>query len=173
MIGILATDKAGGIGADNDLLFRYKKDLLHFKSVTEHNVCIMGRKTFNSLNMKKGLSNRINIVLTNDKQLRNEEHNKTICNASAGVYYVNSERQLFRLLANIKGKLFFLIGGAEIYKLLEDFVHTWFITEHKLNLSEPRENSGEKITYYKAPIEGMQHETIYKERFFTIKKFEK
>lgn len=172
MIGILAIDKVHGIGADSDLLFRSKADLKHFRKVTENNVCVMGRKTFESLKMPKGLDSRINIVLTTDESKVSEEHNESICNASAGVYYVNSERQLFKLLDKIENKLFFLIGGAKIYELLKDFVHTWFVTEHKLDLSTPRKNSGETITYFKPPVQGLSFELIHQERFWSIKKYE-
>ena len=50
------------IGVDNDLPWRLKKDLAHFKAYTTNKIIIMGRKTFESIG--RPLPNRINFVVS-------------------------------------------------------------------------------------------------------------
>lgn len=46
---VVATDLLDTIGIDNELPWRCKADLQHFRQLTTGKVCIMGRKTFESL----------------------------------------------------------------------------------------------------------------------------
>ena len=64
---VLATDKNGCIGKGGKLPFKLKTDLRNFAHVTQNTVCIMGRKTFESL--KAPLQNRMNVVLTKHKEM--------------------------------------------------------------------------------------------------------
>ena len=70
---ILSRSKNNIIGVNNKLLFKIKDDLLFFKNITsstdeKKNIIIMGNNTWNSIpNNRKPLENRINIILTNDK----------------------------------------------------------------------------------------------------------
>ena len=68
------------IGRDNGLLLRLKQDLKFFKSITsengncnskiDRNVVLMGRKTWFSIpRERRPLKDRLNLVLTNDKDL--------------------------------------------------------------------------------------------------------
>lgn len=61
---VVAIDKRGGIGADNDLLWQrdLPADLSHFKKVTTGGSVIMGRNTFESIG--RPLPNRENIVVS-------------------------------------------------------------------------------------------------------------
>lgn len=110
---ILACDSNGCIGKDNtlpwsiedDLKFFFKKtnetDLPHF-----HNVVIMGRKTFESMNSIP-LKNRINIILSKDRV--SQEHSNII--------YANSLHQALTItltLPNINNV--FIIGGVKLYQ---------------------------------------------------------
>jgi dihydrofolate reductase len=61
---IVALDKQGCIGKDNQLLCHIPEDLRYFKQKTIGKVVIMGRNTFESIG--KALPNRTNIVLTKD-----------------------------------------------------------------------------------------------------------
>ena len=60
---IVAVDKKGAIGKNNDLLYTIKEDLKNFKELTSGNIVVMGRNTWDSLPIKP-LPNRTNIVLT-------------------------------------------------------------------------------------------------------------
>ena len=59
---IVVVDKNWGIGKNNDLLFRLKKDMKFFRETTTGKVVVMGANTF--LSFPSGaLPNRVNIVL--------------------------------------------------------------------------------------------------------------
>lgn len=60
---ILALDKHGGIGKNNDLPWRLKDDLAHFKRVTLGHTVVMGSNTFRSLPNGE-LPHRVNMVVT-------------------------------------------------------------------------------------------------------------
>lgn len=65
---IVACDPKGGIGYDNKLPWsNIKGDLPRFKHLTNNQVIVMGRNTYESLPIKP-LKNRLNIVVTS-KQL--------------------------------------------------------------------------------------------------------
>ena len=60
---ILAINNQCFIGKNNTLMYRLKDDMLNFKKMTQNNIVVMGRKTFESLN-NRGLPNRLNVVVT-------------------------------------------------------------------------------------------------------------
>lgn len=62
---IAAIGPCGELGAKNDLLWHFKEDMRHFKSITTGHTVIMGSRTFESLGSKP-LPNRHNIVLYPD-----------------------------------------------------------------------------------------------------------
>ena len=61
---IVAVDEKGGIGKDNDLLFRIPADHERVRTVTREHPLVMGRKTFASLG--RLLPKRTHIVITRD-----------------------------------------------------------------------------------------------------------
>ena len=62
---VIACDKNGGIGYNNQLPWKkIEGDLPRFKRLTEGNVVVMGRKTWESLPWKP-LPNRIHFIVTN------------------------------------------------------------------------------------------------------------
>ena len=68
---IVAVDNNWGIGFNGDLLEHIPEDLKYFKAITTNNTVMMGRKTWEYLN-KKPLSNRTNIVITNNPNMYND-----------------------------------------------------------------------------------------------------
>ncbi len=92
-----------GIGYKNELPWKIKNDMKHFKNITTRqpgcNVVIMGRKTWESIG-KKPLNNRINIVISRNPQKR--EHFLTL-------------EECERFMIAHDDYNFFIIGGAEIY----------------------------------------------------------
>ena len=70
MILIFAVDNNWNIGYDGDLLYKISEDLKRFRRLTEGNIIVMGKKKhLNPYQIKKPLPNRINIVITRDKEL--------------------------------------------------------------------------------------------------------
>lgn len=114
---ILAVDRDFGIGKDNKLLFRLKKDLAHFKKLTLNNIVIMGRKTYES--MGGGLPKRENIVLTRNKDYKIND----------GLVFNNVVKLLSYLEKNKNDRDIFVIGGNEIVELLLSFCDEAIITK--------------------------------------------
>lgn len=115
---IVATNNNNGIGRNGDLLYRSKKDMNYFKTITttvknsnKMNVVIMGRKTWESIPKKyKPLDNRINIIISkkNKENLNIAEYNN--------VYIFDSfNTALSELKNNDKIENVFIIGGQQLY----------------------------------------------------------
>ncbi len=112
---ILATGLNGELGQNNQLLMHLPEDLKHFKKVTEGKVVVMGRKTAESLPNGKPLPNRVNIVMTH----------KPYENGCEGFLRCNDYRKVLKIAET---EDVFIIGGAEIYKLFEDYVEEVYWT---------------------------------------------
>jgi dihydrofolate reductase len=110
---IAAMDLNRVIGKDNDLIWHMPKDLKHFKELTSGHCIIMGRKTFESLG--KPLPNRVNIVVTRDKDYRAD-----------GCIVVHSIEEAIRKAGDDPQP--FITGGAEIYKLALPYAQTIELT---------------------------------------------
>ena len=115
---IAAVDKDWGLGKDGELLFSIKEDMQFFRRTTMDNVVIMGRKTLESFPGKKPLKNRVNIVLT---------RNKDYC--AEGAVVVSSLDELDAELKKYEGKEHIVIGGGEIYSLLMPYCTKAYITK--------------------------------------------
>ena len=105
MKAIVSADLNWAIGNDNSLLVRVPEDTKYFKSHTLGKVVIMGRKTFESLPGMQPLENRINIVLTKNKNFTHD-----------GVITVNSMDEALKETLKYEPEDVYIIGGAKIYK---------------------------------------------------------
>ena len=121
---IVSADKNWGIGKDGALLFPLKQDMARFRKLTVGNIVIMGRKTLDSLPDGKPLPDRVNIVLTRDKNFTRD-----------GVIVCNSVDELADTLVAYPQKQAYVIGGGEIYKLLFPYCKTAHIT--RVDASKP------------------------------------
>lgn len=61
---VVACNEDGVIGKNGKLPWKFRQDMKHFKTLTENNIVIMGRKTYESIG--HALPNRINIVITSN-----------------------------------------------------------------------------------------------------------
>ena len=116
---IVCVNNKNVIGKDNQLLYKLPSDLKHFKKLTTNNVVIMGRKTFESLPIKP-LPNRVNIVITRDKNFKAD-----------GVEVVHSIEDAIYLCSEFfSDKKCFIIGGGQIYQECIDkgYVHEMIVT---------------------------------------------
>lgn len=110
---IACVNNNNAIGKNGNLLYHIKADLENFKSLTTDNVVIMGRRTFESLPNKKPLPNRINIILTSDKEYYIEKDE----NFNGDVYIAHSFEEVDDLCySEFEGKELFIIGGGMIYQ---------------------------------------------------------
>lgn len=112
---IVAMDKNGLIGRDNQLPWNLPSDLKYFKEVTSGGIVVMGRKTYESIG--RPLPNRDNIILTRDRDYKADG-----CIVVHGVEEINHQ-----------DKEVFVIGGNEIFKLFLDQASKLYIThiEHE------------------------------------------
>ena len=115
---IAAVDKRWGIGLDNKLLISIPEDMKYFRETTKGNVVVMGRKTLESFPGKKPLNNRINIVLTKDRNYKVE--GATVC---------NTKEEVLEEVKKYDTNNVYIIGGESIYRLFEDECDTALITK--------------------------------------------
>lgn len=126
IISIVAFDLNQLIGAAGDLVWRIKKDMDHFKSKTMGNICVMARKTWESIPEKyRPLDGRLNIVVTRDPNYQ----------VPAGVLLAHSWEEAKALAeqaaeeGEYAGKDIYVCGGAELYKAAMDDVDVLEVTE--------------------------------------------
>jgi dihydrofolate reductase len=97
---VVAMDRNGGIGADNDLLWQrdLPADLAHFKRLTVGQSVVMGRKTLESIG--HALPDRQNIVVTGSEI------------AMDGIETAPSLEGAYKLARHA----IIVIGGAQVYE---------------------------------------------------------
>lgn len=121
MILLFSVDENWAIGYKGDLLLKITEDMKGFKKLTINNIVIMGRKTFESLPGSKALKNRINIVVTRDKNY-----------SPTDAIVVNSIDDLLIKLKEInpKGEMDeYLIGGGELANQALTYCEKAYITK--------------------------------------------
>jgi dihydrofolate reductase len=107
---IVAVDKNGGIGKDNNLPWHCPEDFAYFKAVTAKDTLVMGMNTYRSLPMyPKGLPDRNNLVVCRDPK----DHNTL---EQPNVTFVTLED-----VQESEGKAW-LLGGSNTFNLLKDQV---------------------------------------------------
>lgn len=114
---IVNVSKSWGIGKDGDLLFHIKGDMKFFKETTINNVVVMGRKTLDSLPNGLPLKDRVNIVLTRNRDFSRD-----------GVVVVHSVDELLEEIKKYDTEIF-VIGGGEIYNMLLPYCDKAYITK--------------------------------------------
>jgi dihydrofolate reductase / thymidylate synthase len=108
---ILASDINNGIGLNNSIPWDNKDDKIFFKKMTSFNefnginILIMGRKTFDSLNLNY-FNDRILYVIT-----RNIKEN------TDNIFYFNSFQNAYNNAIKYINSKIWVIGGKEIYEL--------------------------------------------------------
>lgn len=118
---LYAVDKNWNIGNEGGLLYKISEDLKRFKKLSTDNIIIMGRKTFESLPNSKALPNRINIVITRNKDYKAEN-----------VYVVNSIDELFDLIKELNPNdemENLVIGGGDIGRKLLPHSNRAYLTK--------------------------------------------
>lgn len=113
---IVATGSNFEIGVDNKLLWHLREDMQYFKEQTEYCNVVMGNNTFESLNLKEGLKNRRNIVLSN-KNLPLNKRVRYQHNPRYSVYFTRQVSDVFEYEGDT-----WIIGGSQIYEEFIDCV---------------------------------------------------
>ncbi len=105
IIGIMASAPNGIVGNGNALPWNYPEELEHFRKITDSQVMVMGRKTFESA--PSSLFKQTPIVFSKNKATDN----------SKSCMVVESIDQFLEHIRNIKCHTVFMIGGADIAEL--------------------------------------------------------
>lgn len=109
------------IGINNQLIYHITKDLKWFKHHTQHNTIVMGWKTWESL--PNPLPNRQHIILSNDED-KIRKYNTTVnFKKHYSLSFVTLEQYL-----TIQKESDWVIGGSQIFSLLEPYITEWFVT---------------------------------------------
>ncbi|MGI9157034.1 MAG: dihydrofolate reductase [Marmoricola sp.] len=125
---VAAVADNGVIGYDGALPWHLSDDLRHFRAVTQGNIVLMGRTTYQSIG--RPLPHRTNIVLTRDPDW-----------SADGVLVAHDLDQALALADDHEGDVM-VIGGAEVYAQSFDRADAQVLTEVHL--------SPEGDTYYPA-----------------------
>jgi len=107
MFSVVAVNKNWAIGNEGKLLYNIKNDMKHFKELTVGKAVIMGRKTLESLPKGKPLPNRVNYVLTQNKDYQVE-----------GATVLHSLEEAIEVIKSYPSDGIACIGGSHIYELL-------------------------------------------------------
>lgn len=114
---IFSADNNWGIGRDNRLLFRARGDMARFKRMTTGKAVIMGRSTLESLPGGKPLPDRMNIVLTSDKNYQVD-----------GALVCGSIDELLNAVRDYDENDLFVIGGESVYRQLLPYCDAAYVT---------------------------------------------
>lgn len=102
---IVAADANWGIGRENKLLVSIPADMKFFRTTTTGKVVIMGRKTLESFQGGLPLKNRVNIVITRDKNYKVKD-----------AVVVHSIEEALEEAKKYPQEDVYVIGGDSIYK---------------------------------------------------------
>lgn len=102
---LILIDNKNAIAKDGKQILYIDDDLHMFRDYTTNNIIVMGRTTFDEIGRQ--LPNRISVVFT-----RSDRKDKK------DLYYVDSIEKLEEIIKKYPDKEVFVIGGAEIVKLL-------------------------------------------------------
>jgi dihydrofolate reductase len=126
-IAALSLNRA--IGLENKLPWHIPEDLKYFRSKTAGHICVMGRKTFQSIGSKP-LPKRLNIVISRDSKFR--EQFSGIPNLSIfssiedAIAFANT--QIGNEISQWPEEIF-ICGGGEIYKAAMARTDRLYLTE--------------------------------------------
>jgi dihydrofolate reductase len=107
IVGLMACDPCGLIGAQGNLPWHYPEETAHFRAVTKQQTLIMGRKTFESLPAALLLDRQY--IVFSRQQKNNPSHQK--------IRFVASLDACFDSIGLLRASICYMIGGGEITAL--------------------------------------------------------
>lgn len=119
IIALFAVDDYGGMGVNGSLPWpRNREDMQWFKSTTENQIVVMGKKTWNSKDMPVPLPNRINTLITNHPINRED------------IIQINGDipTELIAMQDKFPEKNLFIIGGPDILMKSISAIKTVYLT---------------------------------------------
>lgn len=133
---ILATDSSGVIGYDGHLIFNNPADLVFFQRITTNNICVMGRKTFESIG--KVLKNRQTIILTNhpDEFQDTLKQYRTPKGTPKPLVISNFEKELPKICDKVHNHTVFICGGAQVYEEFASYCSAFIVTKYAISVED-------------------------------------
>lgn len=114
---IVNVDRNWAIGKGNKLLVNIPADMKFFRETTKGNIVVMGRKTLESFPQGQPLKNRVNIVITQNKDYRVKD-----------AIVVHSVEEAVEECAKYEGDVY-VIGGESIYRAMLPYCDTALVTK--------------------------------------------
>ena len=114
---IVAVDKNWAIGYQNKLLNSIPEDMKFFRETTTGKVVVMGRKTLESFPNGRPLKNRVNIVITNQKDYQ-----------VPGAIVLHSVEEALDYVKQYNSEDVYVIGGASIYEQMLPYCDVAHVT---------------------------------------------
>ena len=118
MKAIVAADRNWGIGYQNRLLVSIPSDMKFFRQTTTGHVVVMGRKTLESFPNGLPLKNRVNIVLTKNKNYQVKD-----------AVIVHSIDEVLEELKKYDEENIYIIGGESIYRQMLPYCDVAHVTK--------------------------------------------
>lgn len=112
---LILVDNNNAIAKKGEQILFVDDDLEMFKNYTTNNIIVMGRRTLDAIGRQ--LPNRISVVFTRS----NREDKKDL-------FYIDSIEKLEDIMKKYPDKEVFVIGGAEIVKLLWERLDELIVT---------------------------------------------
>lgn len=154
MKAIVAVDLNWGIGCDGELLERIPGDMKFFREMTLGKVVVMGRETFESLPGRSPLKDRVNIILTRNREyamdpeyLINSDDIKKSDHSTSSENFTSHQNAIFpsanfgkailchcvdelmTILGDYAADDVFVIGGEAVYTLLLPYCRQALVTK--------------------------------------------
>lgn len=112
---LILVDNKNAIAKDGEQILFVDDDLHMFRDYTTNNIIVMGRHTFDAIGRQ--LPNRISVVFTRSNRKDKKD-----------LFYIDSIEKLEELMKKYPDKEVFVIGGAEIVRLLWDRLDELIVT---------------------------------------------
>lgn len=170
---IVCCDSKYGIGKNNNIPWKFSKDIKQFKMLTlgnktleeKYNIVIMGKNTYNSIpNYYRPLKNRINIILSNTLPPTEKDKLEDFDYIIHNPIFFNNINFLLIYINTISSftNECFVIGGSQIYNIFLDFklINKIYLT--KINDSNYNCNVAFEFNKYKKQFELIEN-TYFKD----------
>jgi dihydrofolate reductase len=132
VVQVAAASRNRVIGVKGKLPWHLPEDLKFFKEKTLGHVCIMGRKTFDSIG-RKGLPRRLNIVVSRSAGA-DTENLRFAQSLEAAMEMAAAEIQNSAGGPNPWGSEIMIIGGGEIYRASLSWTDRIYLTEVEVDI---------------------------------------
>lgn len=114
---IVAVDKNWAIGNKGKLLISIPEDMKFFRETTTGNIVVMGKNTLKSFPNGLPLKNRVNIVLTTDKNFTAKE-----------AVIVHDMDEALAEIKKYGTENVYVIGGSSVYEQMLPYCDTAYVT---------------------------------------------